>query len=298
MKGPSPLGLQVNKLLDQGRTDDAARIATKAFQRPPRFKVTARQQEVLDAANLSSIDIDGLSVRLYIWPGGDTTKTPNKPITARTILLTHGFSTSAALLTPLISYMLATTSYRIVALDHAGHGASEGSLADLGVFIRTLQRLILDEQNQPLKAVVGHSVGATATIMALADLNNTRGHLAIKPKLVLLDPPLQPTTLMVPFCRGHGIPEQLATHMRKALIPSPEDVLQNQIAKRISSGTEVLLVQDKDDPVALMEQSKELKGDLESVGVNVRLFITERLGHFKGTGDESVHREILQFLGE
>lgn len=83
------------------------------------------------------------------------------------VLLSHGWSGAANQLFELMRN-IADSGFQAVAYDQVAHGSSSGDEANLFVFIKTQQQVIeFLEQEQPIEAVVAHSMGATAALNAL-----------------------------------------------------------------------------------------------------------------------------------
>ena len=81
--------------------------------------------------------------------------------------MSHGWSGSASQLFGLMRD-IAAQGYRAIAIDHIGHGASAGKLANLFLFVRTLEFVIQHlEKNEKITALVAHSMGAPAILSAI-----------------------------------------------------------------------------------------------------------------------------------
>jgi pimeloyl-ACP methyl ester carboxylesterase len=83
-----------------------------------------------------------------------------------TILLAHGWGGCAAQFAAWIKFLNAA-GYRILSYDAPAHGDSEGSLASAPANAGTLKALA-EWSTEPIYGIIGHSLGAIATALALA----------------------------------------------------------------------------------------------------------------------------------
>ncbi|KAF2108254.1 Alpha/Beta hydrolase protein [Lophiotrema nucula] len=275
------LSSEIKLLLFEGHDDEAAQKALSAFLQPPRYKARPEQLSILERAETSTFISDGAAITQYVW----------NPNSNTSLILTHGFGTCTAFLAQPIQHLLSTTPHRIVAIDHAAHGASSGSETSFGQFILTLKHLVQREldEGKHVKALIGHSVGATAMFMLYYLHPSVFQKQGSKAAIIALNPPLQPTTLMQGFCAQHKLPQDLVVGMRAAFQPSPEDVLKLKIGESgCFRGVRVLLVQDQSDKIAVPGETEVLAGLLERGGAVVRVERTSGLGHFKIVSDGEV----------
>jgi len=113
-----------------------------------------RDQAVLDAAEPLTVASEGLDLVGYSWGAG--------PVVA----LAHGWSSRAGHLAGFVEPLVGA-GRRVVSVDMPGHGASPGRLSNLYRFSRALQ--VLAGQSGGFDAVVAHSGGVLATVMALGE---------------------------------------------------------------------------------------------------------------------------------
>lgn len=215
-----------------------------------------------------------------------------------TIIVSHGFSSSVAFMTPIISHILSTSHHRVVAVDQAAHGASSGNEASLGHFVRVLRRLvdIEHEAQKIVELLIGHSVGASALVMLFAKEQGLFQSQTIRPSLVLINPPLQPVTHMEVFCRQHSLPFSIIQGMRDAFRPTLEDVLGEKMANESwVKSLKVLLIQDEKDPIARPAETRELAAEMRMHGADLRFEQTAKLGHFKPASDKNILALISKY---
>ncbi|KAF2201955.1 hypothetical protein GQ43DRAFT_485935 [Delitschia confertaspora ATCC 74209] len=187
-----------------------------------------------------------------------------------------------------------------MAIDQAAHDDSAGQEASLGHFIAMLKAVIESEVTAgcDVGAVIGYSFGATAAIMLFSSHPELLQCAAKKPALMGLNPPFQPTTLMQGFCIQNGLPMLLVSGVRKAFVPSPEDVLKKRMTEAAwLRGLPILIVQDGKDVVARPRETGELARMFEKGGAEVRFERTKGLGRFKVVGNEDVLGMVGKFVG-
>lgn len=114
-----------------------------------------------------------------------------------TVLLVHGWSGSAADMAPLAAELV-RTGRRAVLFDMPGHGDATPGPTNLFVYLRTLEAL--GAIVGPLEGIVGHSLGGTATALALG-----QGILSAR-RAALVAPALSPWAFSRHFARMIGLP--------------------------------------------------------------------------------------------
>lgn len=95
-----------------------------------------------------------------------------------TILLVHGWQGSSAHLKA-IGDRLQCVGYSVATCDMPAHGETGGAMTSLAEFAETVRRAAL--LLGPLHGIIGHSLGATATVLALRGGISVRAALLIAP---------------------------------------------------------------------------------------------------------------------
>ncbi len=132
-----------------------SRVVERIFFRPPRAKPSPRAAASLASAQRRTLELDGLPLRYFIWPGEGPA-----------VYLLHGWGGASAQLTSFVPELRAR-GFTVVAIDAPAHGESGGSLSTLLHFSRALRAVALRE-GVPY-AVVAHSLGGAATAHAIRE---------------------------------------------------------------------------------------------------------------------------------
>ncbi|MDR6841035.1 alpha/beta hydrolase [Pseudoxanthomonas sacheonensis] len=133
-------------------------------------------------------------VAAYLW--GDPARQP-------LVLLAHGWSSFGLRFAPWVR-ALRQAGYAVVTFDQLAHGRSSGRRATLPSFAETLFQVA--KHYGPLAAVVGHSLGGAATMLALS-----KGMQA--ERTVLIAPAADPMAAADRFGRAVGLAQSLRDHL-------------------------------------------------------------------------------------
>lgn len=104
---------------------------------------------------LGTLTLDGVEISTYQW--GDPSSEPY-------VLLAHGWSSYALRFAGWIP-LLRSMGYAVVGFDQPAHGLSSGEISHMPLFVETIRR-VGHHFGKPA-ALIGHSLGASATIFAL-----------------------------------------------------------------------------------------------------------------------------------
>lgn len=115
------------------------------------------------------------------------------------VLLVHGWSGSAADMAPIAAEFV-RAGHRAVLFDMPGHGEAPPAPTNLFVYLRTLEAL--GAIVGPLEGIVGHSLGGTATALALGQ------RLLSAQRAALVAPALSPWAFSWHFARMIGLPAE------------------------------------------------------------------------------------------
>lgn len=239
-------------------------------RRPPLLDPTGTPFELLHR---------GRAVRGQTWGEGPA------------VYLVHGWEGNSDQMVALARPLVAA-GFRVVAFDGPGHGRSDGGAhgpastdaVELGQALDTVVAHF-----GPAHAVVAHSLGVIATLVAVRD------GWVIAERLVLVAPTQGVPHWMGEFRRQLGYGDRTERHLRRRLVartgydPDELDITALAVGAR---GTEVVVVQDSAD--RQIEHSSA--GYLAATVPGARLVQTHGLGHNRVLADPSVVGTVTAFV--
>src|SRR6266571_270169 len=155
----------------------AAAAAERLFFTPPHTRLSPELATVLERGKPFSIVAAGRRVSAWSWGDGPA------------VYLMHGWGSRGARLGSFVA-PLVCAGYRVVTHDAPGHGASDPGTSSLPEFARALRALV--ERVGPVHGVIAHSMGASATALAMA-------HGLPVPRAVFLAPAANPAAFVDQF---------------------------------------------------------------------------------------------------
>ncbi|QDH70101.1 alpha/beta hydrolase [Marilutibacter alkalisoli] len=227
------------------------------------------------AAQRAEIGVDDHAIAAYVW--GDPARQPY-------VLFAHGWSSHG---TRIASWLpaLRNAGYALVAFDQFAHGRSPGHTANLPVFRDHL--LAVGRHFGPAVAVIGHSLGGAATMLAL-DAGLQAG------RAVLIAPAADPVDASLRFARMIG----LARHAWRRMLAQFEahlgirfDEMQaHAVVPRLATPALVVHdLRDREVPWAEGERYARYWSD-------ARLLSTDGLGHRRILDDADVIASGIAFI--
>ena len=130
----------------------ATRAALWLFTKPYRSKPQSNELGWLNQADSFSIEHNGQKLTVMSWGSG--------PV----VLCVHGWSSRGLRFVRFIK-PLTEAGYKVVAFDGPAHGSSSGSHVDAMEYAESI--LAVAENTGAIHAILAHSFGATATMLAL-----------------------------------------------------------------------------------------------------------------------------------
>ena len=203
------------------------------------------------------------------------------------IIVSHGWGdTSKSFQQMIIS--LTQQGYIVAAIDHIGHGKSSGNNSHLLSFIETLELLIeqFNEERIAVDAIIGHSMGAIATL-------NLPSYLLENKKIILISSPIKFFELMFEKVEQAGISKKLLSKVLENISHKYGKTWQqlSSESNRDKLAFNLTFIHDRYDRYApfadvysFLQQEK------------ICLIETEGLGHRKILGDTKVIHNIAQVL--
>ncbi|HZA04066.1 MAG TPA: alpha/beta fold hydrolase [Propionibacteriaceae bacterium] len=254
----------------------AARVAARLwFTIPPRVRVGV---DVAGGAPFET-SVDGRVVRGAVWGDG--------PV----VYLVHGWAGDRRQMAPLVEPLVAA-GYRVVAFDGPSHGRSDPGRSGPGrshavEFANALATVA--SRHGAARAVVAHSMGAMATMVALR-----LGRLSAE-RLVFVAPMHELRSYLDRFADSLGLGRRARRRLDADLEAHVGMLVEDFELLNLAEDTQpapLLVVHDRND--------RQL-GWAESVALvdqwpGARLVTTEGLGHSRLLGDSAVHEAIVDFV--
>ncbi|MET0894153.1 MAG: alpha/beta fold hydrolase [Pseudoxanthomonas sp.] len=226
-------------------------------------------------ARMQMLEHGRYRVATYSW--GD-------PSTQPLVLLAHGWSSYGLRFAPWIG-ALRDAGYAVATFDQLAHGRSSGRRATLPSFAETLFQV--GRHYGPLHAVIGHSLGGAATMLALA-----RGLQA--GRTVLIAPAADPLAAADRFGSAVGLAQSLRSHLfdefeRRFHIPVAGMQAHLNVPYIARPALVVHDIEDREVPWAEGERYARY-------WPQARLLSTTGLGHHRIASQPEVIADALRFL--
>ena len=256
----------------------AVRAACRLFLTPLPPKWLHRRKAWDATWRIERWPFENASLTLYTQPVA-----PHGPV----VLLAHGWGGHAGQMLAL-ARALAAQGLRPVIIEMPGHGRSAGWQATLPQFTRVLEYVTarLRQQGHTVRALVAHSLGATASAFVAS-----RG-LPVE-RLVLLAPAASPPEYTRLFAQVFGLSEPTRAAMQ-GRIEAREGILMPQfepasVGPRIHLPT--LVAHDRHDSINRFADGQAYADAVPGA----RLMCTEGLGHRKILQDSRVINQVVAF---
>ncbi|MDX2471309.1 MAG: alpha/beta hydrolase [SAR324 cluster bacterium] len=247
------------------------RAVHKKFFTPQRFYSKPKHQNILEKANLVTLDYQGRPIKLWSWGQGEK------------VLMVHGWSGRGAQFYALIEALI-LVGLQPVTFDQPAHGDQKG-VTNLFEFIEATE--FVAQELGGLKAVVGHSMGTVPSLQLAQKFGL---------KTVLFAPGMNLRQPIENVARGFGlhagIVKQLLNDLETKHGKSIDDVSPEVILGKIT--TPVLIMHDEGDKYAPAKASAAVSANLE----HVKYHQTKNLGHSKILEDPALVQMALDYILE
>jgi pimeloyl-ACP methyl ester carboxylesterase len=261
--------------LDRLSPEWGARLAERLFFTPPPPR-RSRGERTLRRARAFSVDVPGMArpIRAWQWGRGPT------------VALVHGWGGRAAQWSSFVA-PLVEAGFSVVAFDAPGHGRTGRGLSSAVDFARALRAV--GDHVGGLHAVVAHSLGAAAAVLAM------RHGLSCE-RAVFFGPPANLGDFVVPFQRTFRVPAGMIAAMRTRVERrldigwSELDIVPQARALR----QPLLVIHDRDDAEIAWRDGAAIA----EAWPGARLLTTAGLGHNRPLRDPYAVAEACAFLAE
>ena len=228
------------------------------------------------AARRSWLRLRDRTLKLGLW--GDPDRQPF------VLLAASAHATDAALFAPWVEALTAA-GYAVVSFERARWPAARQAPATLPELAKDL--VAIGERFGPADAVVGHSIGASAAVLAMSEGLEAG-------RLVLMSAQADPRDAVERFARRIGVGEPAGRYMAAMLEDRMGVALDDLQAHRIAPAiaTPALVVHDLLDDEVPWAEGERFARHLPAS----RLLTTLDLGHRGVLGDARVLRDCMRFL--
>jgi pimeloyl-ACP methyl ester carboxylesterase len=256
----------------------AGAMAEKMFRRTKRRTRPLDEQAILLNAAPMTLDFDGLALAGYEW------RPVRNELDLPPVLLMHGWDSRASQLGPIVK-TLVSAGHRVIAFDAPGHGDSPAAHVTVSTFADLV--LTADRDFGPFHAVLGHSVGGAAVVLASARGLRTR-------RIITLAAPASLRRASKRVAAFIGLPPRATEAMLQAAAKSNGrslDALEST-GLTLPSGVSALLLHDPRDVQVPASESSIVA----AAWPNAHLHHIAGVGHNGILAAESVQRLLLEFI--
>ena len=260
-------------------TVSPAKAAEKAFDLfcTPQKKPAKPPSPIVQQAERLSLQFSTGKIHGYRWNKGAGKK----------LLIVHGFESSAqnfeGFVAPLIN-----KGYEIIAFDAPAHGASEGKIIMLPIYIAMLHAV--HAAYGPFDAYISHSLGGLALMHFLPHIPHSD-----KTKVVLIAPAAEVVAVMDRFFRllklNASVRKEFDILCAERTGMTPQQASIAEVIPHIHAN--ILWLHDTEDDVTPFADAEKIK---KMQLPNIEFVITNGLGHRKIYRDETNVERIVHFL--
>lgn len=258
----------------------AGKAAFRLFRKPRgRSRLRPDERPLMDRAEVGETAVGGGRAVSYRWGTGE-----------RPVLLVHGWESRGSRFATLVSELLAL-GLSPITFDAPGHGEATGetmTILDLRDIITAL-----DAEHGPFEMVVAHSLGVTATFVAVRECG------VRTERIVAISGVPDFAYLVDGFCAGLGVRARVKRELRgrieRELFPGEGDIWTRfSVPREEMGGSAFLVVHDEDDDMVDPADSHALVAALGDHAA--RLVLTRGLGHRRIIGDRQVAAAVRDFV--
>ncbi|HYV50036.1 MAG TPA: alpha/beta fold hydrolase [Myxococcaceae bacterium] len=241
---------------------------------PRHPKLRPREEALAREAVHLQVPVEGGHVAAWRWGQGE-----------RAVLLLHGWGGYAMQLSAFVRPLVAR-GLTVAAFDFPSHGASDGKRTDLPAMARAMAAVA--KALPPLEAIVAHSFGGVAAVLAVS-----RGAPDVK-RLAILAGPAHFHTAEERFKQMTGLSSRTFDRMRRNIERRTGEQWERlqPMALVHALGKPGLVVQSDDDAELPITHAETLA----RLWPEARLDRRQGLGHFRLLRDPSVVEDVVAFV--
>jgi pimeloyl-ACP methyl ester carboxylesterase len=256
------------------------RLAYEQWFTTARFRTPDYELPALNSADRETIDVNGLSVAVYIWQ--DKAVKPTA-----TLLFIHGWTGRGTQIAKYIKPLNAI-GYRVISFDGPAHGNTAGRQTSILEFTDVV--FAMDKHYGPFDAAITHSFGGMVLTYAMS--------LGLKLNLAAcICPPKNFQVLIENFQRILALPESVMKVMLRKTYASHGQIIRdavdtmNNVKNLTCRG---LIIHDEDDVEISWHSSEEIA----AAWPGARFIKTQGLGHRRIIQDQYVIASIVDFFND
>ncbi|NJX14737.1 alpha/beta fold hydrolase [Tamlana crocina] len=250
----------------------SAKIAVKLFSTPRKAALTHEGSSYLKTAKQQNLSFNDFEIQTYQWEGH-----------GKTVLLVHGWDSNSFRWKDLIE-LLKQDGYNIISIDAPAHGASGNNIFNAPLYSECINIAIKTFKPE---IVIGHSIGGTATAIALKNHNAPSVE-----QIVLLGAPSNLAISVGNYVNmmdyNQRVEKAINQYYLKHFNQLPEFYNVENFFSNITP--EGLIIHDKKDRIISFKEAL----DIHRAYKNSKLIKTKGLGH--RLKSETVYQHILDFL--
>lgn len=274
---------QENSTIGRSSLETAARRAATLFAIPSRTPSAAPAPMNGAVLRARAREVRGAELATWEWTplAGDRARED-----APAVLLVHGWSGHASQMDGFVAPLVAR-GMRVVSFDHPAHGVSSGRRATVDDMANAA--LGVAQVAGPFRGIIGHSLGATATALALA-----RGMKA--ERVVLFSPAAEMQYFARRFASAVGLSAEATAEMLAILrreVGGDFDAFDLRLVARRLDAAALVLHDPKDGEVPF-EHGRAIVETWP--GAELRLL--DGLGHHRPIRDRATIEGAVRFVAE
>jgi pimeloyl-ACP methyl ester carboxylesterase len=242
------------------------------FCHPTGTRSSADELAVLETGHRFTLEACGYELAAWSWGDGPT------------VLLHHGWNGGAAHMTAFVK-PLVDAGFSVVTYDAPAHGSSPGRITSAPEMARILREVAY--RLVGLHAVVAHSIGGAATLIAI------RNGLKLD-RAVLVAPPSDLRGFIDLFGEHLDLPAPIREGMARRTA-SWYDIEWTQMEVSYWAQAErppILVIHDRDDRVVPWDHGERIR----TLWGRADMITTQGLGHRRVRRDDEVIRRSVEFL--